>query len=148
MHQERSYLRAAVVGGAIAGLVDIGAACLINLAGPVFIFQAVASGVLGRASFSLGYESALLGLALQLAMSIVIASIYFFASRQISLLRRLWLPAGLIFGVGVFFVMNYVVVPLSAVSRIPHFSLFQFIENMLAMLLFGTIVAWFARERR
>ena len=82
---------------------------------------------------------------MQLAISIVIASVYFTASRQISLIRRHWLASGLILGVGVFFVMNYVVVPLSAVARFPHFTLSHLIENMAAMRLFGTIIAWFER---
>jgi hypothetical protein len=146
MQGQRSYFYSAVVGGSLAGLIDIGAACLINLVGPVFILQVVASGALGHTSFSRGYISALLGLALQLAMSIIIATIYFLASWQVSLLRRYWLAGGVGFGVCVFAVMNYVVVPLSALARFPHFTLASFIENMFAMLLFGTIIAWFARE--
>jgi hypothetical protein len=43
-------------------------------------------------------------------------------------------------------VMNYVVVPLSAVGHTPHFSVRTFVENMLAMLLFGVIISAFARE--
>jgi hypothetical protein len=43
--------------------------------------------------------------------------------------------------------MNDVVVPLSvAIAKplLPHFTIARFIENMLAMLLFGTIVSFFA----
>ena len=146
MLERRSYLYAAVLGGSVAGLIDIGAACLINLAGPVFIFQVVASGLLGREALKQGYTSALAGLGLQILMSILIATIYFGASRGITVMRRYWFGAGLMFGVGVFFVMNYVVVPLSALARFPHFTVLHFIENMLAMLLFGSIIAWFARD--
>src|SRR5438552_2068657 len=60
-------------------------------------------------------------------------------------LKRWWIAGGLAYGVGIFFVMNYVVVPLSAVHRVPHFTVQTFVENMLAMLLFGVIVAWFGR---
>jgi hypothetical protein len=45
----------------------------------------------------------------------------------------------------IFFVMNYVVVPLSAWKHHPHFSAYSFAANMAAMLVFGLIVAWFAR---
>jgi len=41
--------------------------------------------------------------------------------------------------------MNYVVVPLSAWARWPHFTPHTFAANMAAMLLFGLIVAFFAR---
>jgi hypothetical protein len=54
--------------------------------------------------------------------------------------------AGLAFGVAVFFTMNYVVVPLSALHTVPQFTTRGFALNMFAMLVFGTIVAWFARR--
>ena len=46
--------------------------------------------------------------------------------------------------------MNYIVVPLSAAMTKPHFPRFSvahFVENLLAMMLFGTIVAFFASRR-
>jgi hypothetical protein len=46
----------------------------------------------------------------------------------------------------IFFVMNYVVVPLSAWKSAPHFTAVKFAANMAAMLLFGLIVAFFARR--
>lgn len=44
----------------------------------------------------------------------------------------------------VFVVMEYVVVPLSA-AKSPHFTVLSLLEDMLAMLLFGWIVSFFAR---
>jgi len=41
--------------------------------------------------------------------------------------------------------MNYVVLPLSALGRTPHFTASRLAGNLLAMLLFGVIVAFFAR---
>ena len=138
---------ATLLGGCIAGIVDFGAASLINWASPVFIGQAVASGLLGKASFSGGMETAILGFFLQLGMSLLIAAIYVAASNVLTVLKTRWLVWGLAYGVGVFFVMNYVVVPLSAVGHMPHFTIPWFAENMAAMLLFGVIIAYFARAR-
>jgi hypothetical protein len=103
-----------LIGGLIAGTIDIGAACLINKLNPVVILQAIASGVLGRASFRMGLLSAVLGLVLQWAMSVLIAAIFIGAARRQTILKRRWIGAGLVYGVVVFFIMNYVVVPLSA----------------------------------
>jgi hypothetical protein len=139
-------LRSILLGGFIAGSIDIGAACLINRVGVIIILQAIASGVLGRASFHRGLPAAALGLALQWAMSILIAAIFVVASRRLSMLRRQWIAAGASYGVVIFFVMNYVVLPLSALGRAPHFTAPRFAENMLAMLLFGLIIAFFARD--
>ncbi|MGI9168851.1 MAG: hypothetical protein ACR2FH_01565 [Caulobacteraceae bacterium] len=147
MNRKRSILAAILLGGLIAGTVDIGAAALITGLSPIVILRAVASGVLGKASFDGGTGAAVLGLVLQWAMSLVIAAIYGLASLRDSRLLRWWIVCGLAYGVGVFLVMNYVVVPLSAVGHFPRFTPLTFGENLLAMLLFGLIVAFFARRR-
>jgi len=142
-----SPLAAILLAGFIAGTIDIGAACLINNLNPIIICQAIASGVLGGASFHGGLNTAGLGLLLQWGMAIVIAAIYFAAAQMLPVLRRAWLAFGLAYGVGIYFVMNLIVVPLSAAhGKGYHFVPVKFAEDMVAMLLFGTIVAWFARN--
>jgi hypothetical protein len=141
-----SSLLAIVLGGFLAGTIDIGAAALINNASPVVILKFIAGGLLGRPALAGGAFVAVLGFALQLAMSLVIAAIYVVAAgRWLPVLRRRWIAGGFAYGVVVFFVMNYVVVPLSAWAKWPRFTVDNFAENMLAMLLFGVIVAGFAR---
>ena len=133
---------AIVVGGLVAGVLDIGAAALINGVDPLLICRAIARGVLGKAAMQGGARATALGFALQGLMSVIIAAVYGGASHWLPMLSRQWLAFGLVYGVGVFFVMNYVVVPLSAVRKIPHFTVLSFSENMLAMLVFGLIVAF------
>ena len=69
------------------------------------------------------------------------------ASNALPVLKRQWLAAGLAYGVGIYFVMEYVVVPMSRIGHAPAFEWRSFALNMAAMLLFGTIIAWFARDR-
>jgi hypothetical protein len=58
-------------------------------------------------------------------------------------------PVGVVYGAGIFIVMNYVVVPPSAWRTIPSFSTWTFAGNFAAMFLFGLIVAFFwSRETR
>ena len=139
---------AVVLGGAVAGLIDLGAASAINgFVDPLRVARFVSAGLLGLSNAkAMGMQSAWIGVALQVGMSILIAGIYAAGCLMIPRLRRHWLPAGLAFGVGVFAVMNYVVVPLSALHRAPAFTATGFALNMAAMLLFGVIIAWFARE--
>lgn len=146
LEKPHSLLVPILLGGFIAGTIDIGAACLINAASIPVILKAIASGVLGKASFQQGAGAAALGLALQWGMSILIAAIFVVAGGKLPALRRRWVAAGLAYGVAIFIVMNYVVMPLSAVGHIPHFTPAHFVENLLAMLLFGSIVAFFARD--
>jgi len=134
-------------GGIIAGTLDIGAASLINSAKPARILQAIASGLLGKSAFDGGSATVELGLVLQWAMSIIIASIFVVAVRWMPVLKRQWIGAGLAYGVTIFVVMNYVVLPLSAIGHPPRFRAVHFTEDIVAMLLFGMIVAFFARER-
>jgi uncharacterized membrane protein YagU involved in acid resistance len=137
---------AVVCAGLVAGTIDIGAAALINLASPVLILKFIAGGLLGKAALAGGAGVVLLGLVLQWAMSLVIAAIYVVASRRMAVLRRSWVTCGLAYGVIVFLVMNYVVMPLSAWARWPTFTAVTFAANLLAMLLFGLIVAFFVRR--
>jgi hypothetical protein len=137
-----------VLGGAVAGLVDLGAASAINgFIDPLRVARFIAAGLFGlKTAKAMGMQSALIGVALQVGMGILIAGVYAVGARVLPALRRHWLPAGLAFGVGVFVVMNYVVVPLSALHSTPAFTATSFALNMAAMLVFGTIVAWFARD--
>jgi uncharacterized membrane protein YagU involved in acid resistance len=137
---------AVLLAGWVAGTVDIGAAALIFTVHPAIIMQAIASGVLGRAAFLGGAASAALGLLLQWLMSWIIAAAYVAAARQWPSLGRHWIRCGLLYGVVVFGVMNYVVVPLSAAYPRHAFTLRTFVESLLAMLLFGVLVAFFARR--
>jgi hypothetical protein len=137
-------VRAALLGGVVAGTVDIGAACVINARSVPFILHAIAGGLLAERSFSGGVPSAILGLVLQTAMGILIAAIYVVAARLLPILNRRWITWGLAYGIVIFFVMNYVVVPLSAWHRMPNFSTRQLAANVAAMFLFGVIVAFFS----
>jgi uncharacterized membrane protein YagU involved in acid resistance len=146
MTQSRRYVRPVLLGGLIAGSIDIGAACLINNRPPLAILQAIASGVLGKSAFRSGLPAAVLGLVLQWAMSILIAVIFAAVARRLAILGRRWFAGGLAYGVAVYFVMNFVVVPLSAAPFTISFKLPKSLEDLLAMLLFGLIIAYFGRE--
>ena len=78
-------------------------------------------------------------------MSLIIAAIYVLASNRIPELKQHWIAGGLVYGAGVFVVMNYVVVPLSEIGRIPQFTWWTLGGNILAMLGFGLLIAFFAR---
>ena len=135
---------AILAGGIIAATVDIGAACLINGRSVPFILHSIAGGLLAEQSFAGGTRTAILGALLQELMGIVIAAVFVGAASLLPALRRHWLPSGVAYGVVIFFVMNYLVVPLSAWHTTPHFTPAHFGANLLAMLLFGSIVAYLA----
>ena len=112
---------AVVLGGLAAGVIDITYACIFWAfkAGvrPSRIFQSVAAGLLGRqAAVAGGAPTAALGLALHFFIALTVAFVYYTAARYAEALwRRPW-AYGSLYGVAVFGVMHYIVVPLSAVG--------------------------------
>jgi hypothetical protein len=135
-------LSAILIGGMVAGILDIGAAAAINRASPVAILRVIASGLLGRKALKGGTSASVLGFVMQLAMSIVIAAIYGLASLWLPSLATMWIASGLACGVGVFVVMTYVVVPLSAAPSRPLPGISKISKDLLAMLGFGLIIAY------
>jgi uncharacterized membrane protein YagU involved in acid resistance len=136
---------AILLGGLIAGTLDIGAAALINGRNPLVILLVIASGLLGKASFQGGLPAVTLGLVLQWLMSLIIAAVYVLLTNRFSELKQHWIAGGLAYGVAIFVGMNYIVVPLSEIGRIPQFTAWTLAGNLLAMLGFGLLVAFFAR---
>jgi len=146
LNTTRRMILAILAGGLIAGTIDICAAALINQISLPVICRAVASGLLGKAAFNGGLSVSALGLLLQWGMSLLIAAIFVLAALRLTWLTARPIAAGLAYGVVVFFVMNYVVMPLSAVGHSPHFTPVSFALNFAAMLLFGLIVAFITKR--
>lgn len=136
-----SALRGAIAAGLTAGTIDVFAAALINRARPDLILRAIAGGIYGRWAFQAPSWMVAMGIGLQWAMSVLIASIFALAAWRWGALRRRPTAWGLAYGVGVFVVMTFVVVPLSNAPPQAHVSPLWLAENVLAMLLFGVITA-------
>jgi len=134
-------LAAIVVGALIAGSVDILVASAIYQVSPAAILQAIASGLIGRASYDGGVGTMALGLMLQWLMSLIIAAIYGAAAMQTRVLFDKPVRFGALYGVGVFIVMSFIVVPLSAAYPRPQPSVSGLVLNLAANILFGVIVA-------
>jgi len=134
--------RAILIGGLIAGAFDITYALLwfagVKHAPWMRIPQSVAGGLLGRASFDGGTATVVLGFALHWTIAIIWASIYVYAGRRfIPDLLRKPIPYGLAYGVWIYFVMNWVVLPLDAMHTKPHFTPLDTWLTGLAIHMFG-----------
>jgi hypothetical protein len=117
MRRGSSTTYAIFVGGFAAGALDILYACVagwMNGFPPDRILQSVASGLLGRGAFEGGAATALLGLGLHFAMTWAMAAAFVWASLRLPSLRRQPLLMGPLYGVGLYLVMNRIVLPLSA----------------------------------
>ena len=131
-----SLLRSSVIGGLIIGTADaiiyhwfvssvLGGYLLIS------VFQYIASGALGESAFAGGIVTALLGALFHFLISIVIAGVFILSVDRIPFLRRLAFVSALLYGFGVFIVMNMIVIPLSATPPVPAPTTPQLIVNIM-----------------
>ena len=148
----RTFIKATLAGGLIAGTLDIVAAALMYRAGVDVIFKSIAAGWIGRkAAFAGGLPEILLGAASHYGISLVAAGVYVLAgSRLAVLLARPWL-CGPIFGLIVWGVMNWIVVPLSQAGQ-GKMSVTILVESLLVhAFVFGLPIALaasrFSREK-
>lgn len=116
----RSRASSAVLwGGLAAGVLDTFLAMGQYGIGPIVVYQAVASGLLGRAAFRGGLPTAALGMLLHFFIGSTAAAVYVGASLKLKPLVQRAVPFGLAFGVAVYFFMKNLVLPLSAARQTP-----------------------------
>jgi hypothetical protein len=107
----------AAIGGLIAATLDIVYAFVFfgfRGVSALTILQSIASGVLGADAYRGGVMAALLGLVLHFVIMLIIAFLFLAAARRFAFLVHRPVIGGALFGVIVYGVMNFVVVPLSA----------------------------------
>lgn len=101
----------------------------------VVSWQYIASGALGMSAFEGGAATALVGVFFHLTISFAVAAVFILAADRIPLLRRHVIVGSLLYGFGVFIVMNMIVTPLSAAPPIPAPTLPWLIEAILEHVL-------------
>jgi hypothetical protein len=141
-----------VVAGAtlLVGTLDISDAFIFyGLRGipPVRILQGIAAGIYGRAAFGMGLRSALIGLICHFFIAFCATTVYLLAARRFSLARHPLLY-GTLFGVALYGIMNYVVLPLTKLPPRPPFPpLVPFINGVAALIFcIGIPLAFIARR--
>jgi hypothetical protein len=111
----------------------------------VRVLQSIASGIYGRASRDGGVKTAIVGALCHYFIALCMVLAYFLVSRRISLLLRWPVPLGLAYGVFLYFFMNLVVLPLSAIGH-PAFGDHRLMVWSIGMhALFGVLCAVTAR---
>ena len=139
-----------LLGGLVAGSFDITYACtfwyLKRGVLPSRVFQSVAAGLLGDASFTGGWRTAALGLALHYFIATSMAVTYYLFARRWSDLWEKPFVYGPMYGVLLYGIMNYIVVPLSAANPGSRNLLWVLLSIAVHVLLIGTPCAVFARR--
>jgi uncharacterized membrane protein YagU involved in acid resistance len=137
--------------GLIAGTLDIGENLTFNhfrSVTPGMVFHYIASGLLGMKAFEMGFDAVLLGVVIHYTIALTWTVIYYLASRKLPVLISRPVISGLLYGVVVYLVMNFIVLPLTGV---PHsdkaVTLASRISNVLALMFcIGLTVALLLRR--
>jgi hypothetical protein len=116
------WWRPLLVGGLVCGVLDINAAFVSAYltAGrtPMWVLRAVASALLGRdAAFGGGAWVGALGLAMHFTVAFTATLIFVLLSRRFPVLLKHAVPAGVLFGLGIYLFMNGVTIPMCSWIR-------------------------------
>src|SRR5215472_6194832 len=118
----RMTMAAILRAGALCGTMDISAAFVVYGffgAKPVPLLQGIASGLLGSRAFDGGLPIALLGLCLHFFIAFTAACVYVLLACRVNLLMQYVYFSGPLYGVAVYFFMQIIVIPLSAIGKRP-----------------------------
>jgi uncharacterized membrane protein YagU involved in acid resistance len=141
-----------LLGGLIAGVLD-GLDAVIFYGWsfglrPRRLFQGIAGGLVGPRTFHGGWYTTVLGVACHFSIAVGAAAVFYWASRVMPVLwQKPWI-FGPTFGVLVYLVMHYIVVPLSGVPKrkIPV-TFFEVVDQLFSHTMFvGLPIALMARR--
>ena len=137
-------------GGILAGALDLTYACtyhgLVSGVPPMRILQSIGSGIFGRASWDMGATSAAVGFFAHFFILTVAAGIFYAASRRFAFLREHAYVSGMVFGVGIYCTMNYIVLPLSAAPHFKATTVGALSDFAMHVLVLGPVIALVTRH--
>jgi len=112
--------RSVLLGGLLSGLSDFCYATFKTVsAGGAWIqpWKGVASGLLGKAAREGGVGTAALGIALHFFICLAAAALLYLLATTVKWLPRQWFVLGILYGIAFLAVMNYLILPLSAIGH-------------------------------
>src|SRR5215204_1422445 len=139
-----------VYGGLSVGILD-GLAAITNSAikgvSPDRVFHYIASGLIGRdVSYGGGAATVMLGVLLHFVIAFGVVAVFVLLSWSFPVLLRRVIPAGMVYGIAVYFAMAYFIVPLSAVPKIPFSFSGMITSSVIHMFCVGLPTALIVRS--
>jgi hypothetical protein len=143
--QSTSLLRPILVGGAIAGTLDLIAAFITY--GPL-VPRGIAAGLIGRtAAIHGGAVVWVLGVILHYFIAFSAATVYCLTSRKLEFLWDHFIVCGLLYGMAFYLVMKLIVLPLSAIHLAGPYQLRDLLQGLIVhMVIIGLPIAWSLRK--
>jgi uncharacterized membrane protein YagU involved in acid resistance len=139
----------ALLAGVVAAVTAL--ACVLPIQDvlgtpPAVVFQAIASGAMGKVAFTVGLRAVWLGVVFHGVISTIAAAIFVLLADIWPHVLRHPVRSGLIYGFAVFAVMTFVIVPMSAIGYVHlHPAWLLAVSVVVHMLAFGlpiSLVCW------
>jgi uncharacterized membrane protein YagU involved in acid resistance len=115
----KGAVRAVLFAGLTVGVLDTLLAMGLYRVSPFIIYQSIAGGFFGRSTYQHGWATAALGCFLHFFIATTAAAVYVGASRYLHVLVKYAVVCGMAYGAVVYAFMNYVVIPVSAITNRP-----------------------------
>jgi hypothetical protein len=141
--------RAISAAGLLCGVMDLSAAFItagLRGVGPVRLLQGISTGLLGLKAFDMGWPTAALGAITHFFIAFSAAAVFYLASRKLTFLTHRPIVSGIVYGVAVYLVMYWVVIPLSLVHRRPFSWSATVIAILTHMVCVGTPISLMVRR--
>ena len=137
----------------VVGVLDIAYAIAFSYwrsgTSPIRVLQSVASGALGRDAYAGGLPTAALGLALHFLIALIITAIFFAVASRARALTMQPVLIGALYGIVVYLVMNFFVIPLSKIGPRPLPATIVIVTGVLVhIFLIGIPIASGAARNR
>lgn len=118
-----SPIKTILWSGLIAGILDSIAGVIVYYIyfdlNPLQVLQFIAAGVYGPEAINGGIGMILAGIFFHFLIAYVVAIIYFVAYPKIGLLQNNKVVMGLIYGLGIWLIMNLLILPASSIPKGP-----------------------------
>lgn len=134
--------------GLLCGVLDIAAAFItwaVKGVSPLRVLQGIAVGLLGAKSFQGGWRTAALGAACHFFIAFSAAAIFYAASRKLTFMTRMPFVSGPLYGLVVYSVMYWIVIPLRVPGR-PFSWTATVIAVLTHIVCVGTPIAFMVRR--
>lgn len=140
-----SPIKTILWSGLIAGILDSIAGVIVYYIyfdlNPLQVLQFIASGVYGPEAINGGVGMIIIGTLLHFLIAYVVAIIYFIAFPKITLLEKNKVLSGLLYGFGIWLVMNLLVLPSSNIPKAPFDLGLAIVGIVWHMVLVGLPIA-------
>lgn len=121
--KQQSALRTILWSGLVAGVLDSLAGVVVYYIwfgfNPLQVLQFIASGIYGPSAINGGITPILVGLFFHFVIAYAVAIIYFYAYPKISILGKYSVVSGLVYGLGIWLVMNLIILPQTNIPKSP-----------------------------